>query len=135
MGLFGAIGIAGTGVTVYRKWLDAVSDNIANMDNAAPTSGNAFQARYVQAQAVNYGSGEGGVQVAGVSLGKAEGRLVYEPENPIADANGYVRYPDIDLSTQMSQMMMAQRGYEANLAVVDRAKGAYEAALQLGRNA
>jgi flagellar basal-body rod protein FlgC len=135
MALFGAIGIAGTGVTVYRKWLDAVSDNIANMDNAAPTSGNAFQARYVQAQAVNYGSGEGGVQVGGVSLGKAEGRLVYEPENPIADANGYVRYPDIDLSTQMSQMMMAQRGYEANLAVVDRAKGAYEAALQLGRNA
>jgi len=135
MTLFGAIGIAGTGVTVYRKWLDAVSDNIANMDDVRPTSQNAFQARYVQAQAVNYGSGDGGVQVAGVALGKAEGRMVYEPDNPIADANGYVRYPDIDLGDQMSQLMMAQRGYEANLAVVDRAKNAYEAALQLGRGA
>jgi flagellar basal-body rod protein FlgC len=135
MGLFGAIGIAGTGVTVYRKWLDAVSDNIANMDNVSPTSGNAFQAKYVQAKAVNYGSGEGGVEVGGVTLGSAEGRLVHEPDNPLADADGYVRYPDIDLSSQMSQMIMAQRGYQANLAVVDRAKGAYEAALQLGRNA
>jgi flagellar basal-body rod protein FlgC len=135
MTVFGAIGIAGTGVTVYRKWLDAVSDNIANIDDARPTSQNAFQARYVQAQAVNYGSGDGGVEVAGVALGNAQGRMVYEPDNPIADANGYVRYPDIDLGDQMSQLIMAQRGYEANLAVVDRAKNAYEAALQLGRGA
>jgi flagellar basal-body rod protein FlgC len=136
MGLFSAIGIAGTGVTVYRKWLDAVSDNIANMNDAAPTSGPAFQARYINAQAVNYGSGEGGVQVAGATLGGSpQGRLVYEPANPLADADGYVRYPDIDLSEQMGQMIIAQRGYQANLAVVDRARDAYQAALQLGRNA
>jgi flagellar basal-body rod protein FlgC len=59
--LFGAIGIAGTGVTVYRKWLDAVSDNIANINDAKPTSGAAFQARYVIAQAANYGRGDCGV--------------------------------------------------------------------------
>jgi flagellar basal-body rod protein FlgC len=136
MGLFNAIGIAGTGVTVYRKWLDAVSDNIANMNDVAPTSGQAFQAKYVNAQAVNYGSGEGGVQVGGVSLGGTpQGRVVYEPSNPLADADGNVRYPDIDLSEQMGQMIIAQRGYQANLAVVDRAKDAYQAALQLGRNA
>jgi flagellar basal-body rod protein FlgC len=136
MGLFSAIGIAGTGVTVYRKWLDAVSDNIANMNDAAPTGGQAFQARYINAQAVNYGSGEGGVQVAGAALGGSpQGRLVYEPANPLADADGYVRYPDIDLSEQMGQMIIAQRGYQANLAVVDRARDAYQAALQLGRNA
>ena len=134
MPIFGAIGIAGTGVTVYRKWLDAVSDNIANMNNAAPTSGQAFQARYVMAQAVDYGSGTGGVQVGGTALGSAEGRLVYEPNHPYADADGYVRYPDIDLGSQMSQMIMAQRGYQANLAVVDRAKDAYQAALQIGKS-
>jgi len=135
---FSAIGIAGTGLTVYRKWLDAVSDNLSNMNNASPTSGEAFQARYVQAQAVTDGvTGEGaGVQVARTVLsGKPQGRVVYEPDNPLADAEGYVRYPDIDLSSQMGQMMMAQRGYQANLAVVDRAKEAYEAALQLGRSA
>ncbi len=135
MPLFGAIGIAGTGLTVYRKWLDAVSDNISNMNNAAATSGEAFQARYVMAQAVDYGSGQGGVQVGGVALsGKPEGRLAYEPGHPLADADGYVRYPDIDLGEQMSSMMIAQRGYQANLAVVDRAKDAYQAALQLGRS-
>jgi flagellar basal-body rod protein FlgC len=139
MGLptFGAIGIAGTGLTVYRKWLDAVSDNISNMNDASPTSGQAFQARYVMAKSVTDArTGEGaGVQVAQAVLsGNPTGRVVYEPDNPVADAQGYVRYPDIDLSSQMAQMMMAQRGYQANLAVVDRAKDAYEAALQLGRN-
>jgi flagellar basal-body rod protein FlgC len=134
---FGTIGIAGTGLTVYRKWLDAVSDNLSNMNNASPTSGSAFQARYVIAQAqADSTTGQGaGVAVGGTVLsGNAEGRLVYEPEHPLADANGYVRYPDIDLGSQMVQMMMAQRGYQANLSVVDRAKTAYEAALQLGRN-
>jgi flagellar basal-body rod protein FlgC len=139
MGLptFGAIGIAGTGLTVYRKWLDAVSDNITNMNNASPTSAAAFQARYVLARSVNDGvTGQGaGVAVGGTVLsGNAQGRVVYEPSNPLADKDGNVRYPDIDLGSQMAQMMMAQRGYQANLAVVDRAKTSYEAALQLGRN-
>jgi flagellar basal-body rod protein FlgC len=129
MGIFGAIGIAGTGVTVYRKWLDAVSDNLANINDAAPTSGQAFQARYVVAQS----TGGEGVQVGGIALGNAAGRLVYEPANPLADKDGYVRYPDIDMADQMGQLIMAQRGYQANLTVVDRAKDAYEAALQIGK--
>ena len=131
--LFGAIGIAGTGVTVYRKWLDAVADNLANMNDAKRTSEAAFQARYVIAQASNYGRGDGGVQVGGTALGNPNGRLVYEPTNPLADQHGYVRYPDIDLGSQMGQLIMAQRGYEANLSVVDRAKDAYEAALNIGK--
>ena len=133
MALFDAINIAGSGATVHRAWLDAVSDNLANMNNASSTSAAAFQARYVMAQAVGYGTGEGGVQVSGIALGPAEGRLTYEPENPIADVNGYVRYPAIDLSSQMGQLIMAQRGYQANLTVVDRAKDAYEAALNIGK--
>ena len=52
---------------------------------------------------------------------------------PLADDDGYVKYPDIDLGDQMSQMIMAQRGYQANLAVVERATEAYRAALQLGK--
>ena len=42
--------------------------------------------------------------------------------------------PDIDLSTQMTDLIMAQRGYQANAAVVDRAKDSYQAALEIGRN-
>jgi flagellar basal-body rod protein FlgC len=131
MSLFGAIGIASTGLTVHQKWLDAISDNLANMDNAASTSGPAFQAEYVIAQANASG---GGVSVAGIALGSAQGRVVNEPDNPLADASGNVKYPDIDEASQMTQLIMAQRGYQANAAVVDRAKETYQAALQIGRS-
>ncbi|MDM8083394.1 flagellar basal body rod protein FlgC [Cellulomonas cellasea] len=133
MTTFGAIGIASTGLTVYRKWLDAVSDNLANMSTATSTTEDAYQAKYVIAQEIATQDG-GGVQVAGIALGDAEGRMVYEPDNPLADEAGYVRYPEVDMASQMSQLIMAQRGYQANAAVVDRAKATYEAALQIGRN-
>jgi flagellar basal-body rod protein FlgC len=131
MSTFNAIGVAGTGVTVYRKWLDAISDNIANIDNVSRTSDKAFQARYVIAQQAQDGNG---AQVGGVALGSAEGVLTFEPDNPLADTEGYVRRPDIDLGGQMAQMIMAQRAYQMNLAVVDRAKDSYTAAIQLGRS-
>ena len=130
MSTFNAIGVAGTGVTVYRKWLDAVSDNIANIDNVTRTSENAFQARYVVAQEAQDGNG---AQVGGIAYGSAEGRLTYEPDNPLADNEGYVRRPDIDLGSQMAQMIMAQRAYQANLSVVDRARDSYTAAINLGK--
>lgn len=133
MGAFDAMGIAGSGITVYRKWMDAISDNISNADTVTATSEDAFQARYVRAQSVDYGSGTGGVQVAGIEYGDRAGRVVNEPDHPLADADGNVRYPDIDMGSQMTQLIMAQRGYQANLAVVDRARDAYQAALQLGR--
>ncbi len=129
--MFDAIGIAGTSLTVHRKWLDAVSDNLANVNTVTGTDGEAFRARYVLAQE---GEGTSGVYVAGAAYGDAEGRMVHEPEHPLADENGYVRYPDIDLASQMGQLIMAQRGYQANAAVVDRAKETYQAALQIGRN-
>ena len=133
MPTFGAIGIASTGLTVHRKWLDAISDNITNANTVRPTNEAAFQARYVIAQAVDYGN-QGGVRVGGIELGDAEGRLVHDPAHPLADDEGYVRLPDIDMSSQMGQLIMAQRGYQASAAVVDRAKETYEAALQIGRN-
>ncbi|MCC3270938.1 flagellar basal body rod protein FlgC [Arthrobacter gengyunqii] len=128
---FDAIGIAATGLTTHRKWLDAVSDNLANANNVSRTDGSAFQARYVVAQE---GQGVSGVYVSGVEYGDAEGRMVYQPDHALADADGYVRYPEIDMSEQMSNLILAQRGYEANAAVVDRAKSTYEAALQIGRS-
>ena len=126
-----AIGIAGSGLTLHRKWLDAIADNIANVNTVTPTSGNAFQARYIVAQA---SAGVNGVEVAGTAEGSATGILVSDPNNPLADADGYVRHPDIDLGEQMGDLIMAQRGYQANAAVVDRAKTTYEAALQIGRS-
>jgi flagellar basal-body rod protein FlgC len=130
MSTFNAIGIAGSGVTVYRKWLDAVADNLANINTTTRTSENAFQARYVEARAAQDGNG---AEVAGARFGSAEGILAYEPDNPLADAEGYVRRPDIDMGSQMAQLMMAQRSYQANLSVVDRARESYNAAINLGK--
>jgi flagellar basal-body rod protein FlgC len=127
---FDAIGVAGTGLTVHRKWLDAISDNIANVNTVTGTDGEAFRARYVLAAAGE----ESGVYVQGAAYGDAEGRIVHEPDHPLADAEGYVRYPDIDMASQMSQLILAQRGYQASAAVVDRAKDTYTAALQIGRS-
>jgi flagellar basal-body rod protein FlgC len=128
---FDAIGIAGSALTVHRKWLDAVSDNLANMNDVSRTSGKAFQARYVEAAV---GSDGNGVYVKSTPQGSATGRLVYQPDHPLADAQGYVRYPDIDLAEQMGALIVAQRGYQANAQVVDRARETYQAALEIGKS-
>ncbi len=136
-GPFAAIGTAGSALRTYRTWLDAVSNNVANLNTAARTSEEAYRPQFVVAQTIDSdprAGTSGGVKVTGIELGSAEGRLVYQPDHPFADADGNVRLPDIDLGSQMTQLMMAQRGYQANLSVVDRARDAYSAAIQIGRN-
>jgi len=129
---FDAITIAGSGLSTHRRWIDAVSDNIANINTAAtPGSADAFRERYVAVEADR--DGQMGAFVRSVEFEEGEGRLVYEPNNPLANEEGYVRYPDIDLGEQMGYLIAAQRGYQASAGVVDRAKATYEAALQIGR--
>ena len=129
MTIFQSIGAAQSGVAVYRKWMDAISDNIANIHTVRSTNESAYQAEYILTAPMD----GGGAQVTGTALGSAQGRMVYEPDHPLADAQGYVRYPDIDLGDQMGQLIMAQRGYQANLSQADRAREAYQSALQMGR--
>lgn len=126
-----AINIAASALNTHQAWLNAISDNIANINTAKPTSGSAFQARYLEVQEQ---AGNNGVAVTQVVKGDAQGKVVYDPSNAVADENGYVRMPDIDLGEQMSTLIMAQRGFQANAQVVDRAKTTYEAALQIGRS-
>jgi flagellar basal-body rod protein FlgC len=133
MTTFDTLRIGGSSLYVHRKWMDAVSDNIANINTVNAPGEDAFRERMVVAEAVQYGSGQGGVRVAGAEFGSAEGRMVYEPTNPLADDEGYVRYPDIDLGDQMTQLLMAQRGYQANLSTIKSATEAYQQALQLGK--
>ena len=133
--MFDALGISQSGLLVHRKWLDAVSDNMANINTVNPYDEAPFRERLIVAEAMEYGTGEGGVRTARMELGgDPNGRIVYEPDHPLANEDGYVRYPDVDLGDQMVQLLMAQRGYQANLAVVERATSAYQAALQLGKH-
>jgi flagellar basal-body rod protein FlgC len=76
-------------------------------------------------------NGEYGVRVAGIAEDQGEGKLLYEPAHPDADANGYVRYPDIDTTQELVNLMDAKRVYEANAAVFQSAKSMLRAALDI----
>jgi flagellar basal-body rod protein FlgC len=72
-----------------------------------------------------------GVRVAGIAQDEGEGRLAYEPGHPDADANGYVRYPDVDTTEEMVKLLDAKRIYEANAAVFQTAKSMLRASLDI----
>jgi flagellar basal-body rod protein FlgC len=136
MSIFSAISTSGTGLSTFRTWIDVIANNMANINTIKPTSGAAFQAQYVQAQEKPGGAdGVGaGVSISALPLSSAQGRLTYQPTNPLADAKGYVRLPDIDLGEQMGNLIMAQRAFQANAAVVDRARETYLDAINIGKN-
>jgi flagellar basal-body rod protein FlgC len=132
--VFGTLGVATSGMGVYKTWLNAVADNVANIDNITSTDQAAFQERFVIVEPADDATGAGsGARVAAAAFGDPEGRVAYEPNHPLADANGMVRRPDIDLSDQMVYMQLAQRGYQANVATFERAREAYDTILSIGR--
>lgn len=132
--MFEAIDAAGTGLQTYHTWLDVVAENIANVNDTAPTDGTVFHTKYLQAQEISGSDGIGsGVEVASMTQSRGDGVLVQDPTNPIADARGYVRHTDVDLAAQMGDLIMAQRAFQANANAVDRAKDAYDAALNIGK--
>lgn len=128
--MFGALTAAASGVTLGRTWMDAVSDNVANSSTIRPAGEEPFRARLVIAQAR---TGTGGVDVAGTALAGGEPPVVYDPDNPLADAEGYVTRPQVDLTEEMTNLLMAQRLYQANLSVMTQARDAYRAALRIGQ--
>lgn len=134
--MFDSISAAGTGLQTYHTWLDVIADNIANVNDTQAPNGTVFRTHYVQAQELGQGAdGIGtGVQVASVTEDTNNGTVVYDPQNARADANGDVRRADVNLSEQMGDMIMAQRAFQANASVVDRAKSTYEAAINIGRD-
>ena len=129
MGAFDSLRIAGSGLGMHQTWLDALAHNIANVDTVRSTDQDAFQAQMVVAAS----RADGGVDVEGVALSDPEGIMTYEPDHPLADEGGYVRRPSVDMSSQMSQLIMAQRGFEASAQVTKYAQDTYSAAIAIGQ--
>ena len=121
--------IANTSLGMHQTWLDALANNIANVNTIRSTDEDAFQAQMVNAQA----RADGGVDVGGIELGDAEGRLTYPPTTRWPTRTACVRAPDIDMGSQMSQLVMAQRGFQASVQVTKNAQDTYSSALQIGR--
>ena len=133
MSLFGSLDIAGTGISASQTWLNTTAGNIANMNDVSPTD----QAAYGEQTPVFVPSGAvgqvgDGVTVAGVAEGDTTGVVQYDPSSPEADAQGMVRVPDVQLGSQMVDMIQAQTDFQANTSVFADAKTAYQSALTLG---
>lgn len=129
MGMFGALDTAATGVTLGRTWMDVVGNNIANVNTVRAAGQAPFRASLVVAQAQ---AGTAGVAVTGIEEQGGRPDVVYDPENPLADTAGYVTRPKVDLTEEMTNMMMANRLYQANLSVMQQAKDSYQQALRIG---
>lgn len=129
MGAFDALNIANTGLGMHQTWLDALAYNIANVNTVVPTSQTAFQAQMVVAQS----DPNGGVRVGGIALSDPNGMIVNDPDSPLADANGNVRAPAVDMASQMSELIMAQRGFQASAQVTKYAQDTYSTAIGIGK--
>ena len=134
MGLFQALDTATSGVSVASTWMNAISDNVANVNTVRPAGEEPFRAELVVAKALG-SPGQVGTGVAVQSIERKAGdpEVVYDPENPLADAQGNVTRPLVDMSEEMTNLMIASRTYQANLSVMDRVRDAYMQALQIGR--
>lgn len=129
MGAFDMLHIANTSLGMHQTWLDALAHNIANANTVTSTAQAAFQTQLVVAES----RADGGVDVARIELGSAEGVLTYAPDHPLADNDGMVRAADVDMSGQMTSLIMAQRGFQASVQVTKTAQDTYNTALQIGK--
>jgi len=129
IGAFDSLRIAGSGLGMHQTWLDALSHNIANVGTVRATDQEAFRAQLVVAESRD----DGGVRVREVALTSAEGRMTYQPDHPLADEAGYVRLPDMEMSDQMTELIMAQRGFQASAQVTKFAQDTYQTAIGIGQ--
>jgi flagellar basal-body rod protein FlgC len=135
--IWSSINTAGTGTSVDQTWIDTIAGNVANANDAVTPGQPVYQAQYVVSSELTPPTGSGapgagaGVQINAIALGSANGQIQYDPTNPIANAQGQVEYPAVDLGAEMTDLVQAQVSYQANAKVMADAKTAYEAILNI----
>jgi len=152
MGLFTSINIASTGMTAERIRQDVIADNIANQGTTRTPEGGVFRRSRVilkpktdtpyfrlpfLPKQLDNGAGSG-VRVAEIQKDMAtETRLVYDPTHPDAiktgPRSGYVEMPNVNIVTEMVDLIAASRAYEANASIVNGSKAMFMKALEIGR--
>jgi flagellar basal-body rod protein FlgC len=149
MSLFSIFKISSQGMTAQRERLEAASANLANANSTRTANGTPYQRRDVvftarelnekwsenAAQSGLFGSGSGasqGVTSEVVVAGQDQFQLQYQPGHPDADANGYVKMPDVDPLEETVNMISAARSFEANATVFNTAKELAKVSLNLG---
>ena len=142
MGMLSILQIAGSALTAQRLRMDVTSSNIANAESTNTPEGGPYRRAQVVFEPIRDRSlgfrrqelaGGGGVQVRAIRQDESEPRYVHDPGHPDADENGDVAYPNVDLVTEMTDMLSASRAYEANVTVIGVAKNMAQRALDIGR--
>jgi flagellar basal-body rod protein FlgC len=145
MGLFDAIGIAGSGLTADRIRMDVTAENLANADTTKAANGQPYKRQEVelaQAGARNFGGAlssaiqqggpqPGGVQVSGIVADNTPGQQVYDPGNPEANAKGYVTMPNVSTVTEMTDLIAESQAYQSDVTAMQTAKSMFTSTLGL----
>jgi flagellar basal-body rod protein FlgC len=141
MSSFKAFDIAGSGMAAQSVRLNTTASNLANADSVSSTANGVYKARHpifeaVRAQmAMQSAAAESqpAVRVAGIYESTAPANQRYEPGNPLADANGYVFAPAVNVVEEMVNMISASRSYQNNVEVMNTSKDLLLATLRLGQ--
>jgi flagellar basal-body rod protein FlgC len=130
--------IAGSAMAAQTVRLNTVASNLANADSVAGSEAETYRARKPVFAAVmndNIDAAAGGrVQVLDVVESAEPLRKVYEPGNPLANADGMVFYPNVNQVAEMTDMMSASRAFETNVEVLGRIRGMQASLLKLGES-
>jgi flagellar basal-body rod protein FlgC len=138
MRVFETMDVAGSALTAHRLWMDTISSNLANINTTRTLDGGPYRRKVpVFAEMLDQtigGRGDiGGVRVIEIAVDPSAPRLSYQPDHPDANEEGYVEFPNVNLVREMTDMMVAGRAYEANLAVADTASNMWNATLEILR--
>jgi flagellar basal-body rod protein FlgC len=134
--------IAGSALTAQRLRMDVISSNVANAETTRTPSGGPYRRAQVvfspTALAARVGSRPGetssvGVEVQAIAADEAPPRMVHDPNHPDADEQGNVAYPNVDVTTEMVDMLSATRAYEASVTVLNASKSMAMKSLEIGR--
>ncbi|ATA24399.1 flagellar basal body rod protein FlgC [Brenneria goodwinii] len=134
MSLLNIFEISGSALAAQSQRMNVSASNLANADSVTGPDGEPYRAKQVVFE-VNAAPGQstGGVRVSGVVDDPSPARLVYEPGNPLADAQGYVRMPNVDPVSEMVNTISASRSYQANVEVLNTTKTMMLKTLTIGQ--
>ncbi|CAN7592386.1 flagellar basal body rod protein FlgC [Polaromonas sp. LjRoot131] len=119
----GIFAIAGSAMTAQSQRMNVAASNMANADSVAGPDGQPYRARQVVFETAPVpGDAIGGVRVSRVIEDQSPFRLVHDPKNPAANAEGYVSMPNVNPVEEMVNMISASRSYQANVEVLNTAK-------------
>jgi flagellar basal-body rod protein FlgC len=133
MSLFNIFNVSGSAMSAQAQRLNTVASNLANADSATSASGEAYRAKQVVFEAVPLATGGTAVKVQQVVEDQSPLKQVYDPKHPLADANGYVAMPNVNVVDEMVNMLSASRSYQTNVETMNAAKTMLLKTLTLGQ--